>query len=239
MILRCWIVAACVALSTNLSHAQTTLSEYTENVLTHVILHEVGHALIREFDLPILANEEVMADTFATVYIVQNMPERSLAIITSRAQSYAAEMDEETVFAEHPDDVWRAGQMICLAYGLDPDQFEQLARDSGMTGDEAANCRDSGPEIGRAWRRMIAPLKMPPNAAVTEVQGQIGEGPWKDAIVNSNLIDTLQPLMAGFDWHSLMTLHFDNCDTGATWFRNGRKILICDDLITRFEAQSR
>lgn len=220
------------------AQAQSTLSDYTEDVLTHVVLHKLGHALIREFDLPVLANEEVMADTFATVIVVQKMPERALAIIAARAAAFEAEMDEETVFAQHPDDVWRAGQMICLAYGLEPNQFEDLARDSGMTGDEAANCRDSAPEIGRAWRRILAPLQLPTDAQVTEFQGKVSDGEWRDAIIESDLIDRLRPVMIGFDWHSLITLHFDTCDTGATWFRNGRRILICDNLIARFERQN-
>ena len=74
---------------------------------------------------------------------------------------------------------------------------------------------------------------------MTEFQRQIGEGPWKEAVLNGNLVDTLRPIFVSFDWHSLITLQFDNCDTGATWFRNGRTILICDDLVARFEAQNR
>ena len=206
--------------------AQNTLSKYSEGVLTHVILHELGHALIREFDLPILGNEEVLADAFATTYIVQNMADRAVDIIAARAAALEAEMDEETVFAEHPDDVWRAGQMICLAYGLAPDAFEPLARDSGMTADEASNCRDAAPEIGRAWRRMLAPLAMPETGRVTEVRINVGEGPWEAAVLNSALPDTLRPVMAGFDWHSLVTLQFDSCEGGATWSRNGRTILV-------------
>ena len=228
-----------LALCAGPAQAQSTISDYTENVLTHVVLHELAHALIREFDLPVLTNEEVMADTFATAYIVQNMPDRSLAIITDRARAFEAEMDEETVFAEHPDDVWRAGLMICLAFGLNTETFETFARDSGMTGAEAAGCRNSASEIGRAWRRLLAPLKIPADARVTEFQRQIGEGPWKEAVLNGNLVDTLRPIFVSFDWHSLITLQFDNCDTGATWFRNGRTILICDDLVARFEAQNR
>ena len=91
--LRRGAVALAVVLSGASAQAQNTLSDYTENVLTHVILHELGHALIREFDLPVLANEEVMADAFATSYVVQNMPDRAVDIIAARAAALETEMD--------------------------------------------------------------------------------------------------------------------------------------------------
>ena len=233
------LVFSTVIFAGTCAQAQTSLSQHTENVLTHVILHEMGHALIREFDLPVLANEEVMADAFATTYIVQNMPERAVEIITARAISWELEGDEESVYAEHPDDRWRAGQMICLAYGLSPPAFETLARDRGMTGGEAGSCLDFGPEIGRAWRRIITDLTIPPDALVTEFGTRIGEGPWANPVRNSDMIDALTLIFSSFDWHSRITLSFDNCEGGASWSRNGREILICDDLIARFEAQDK
>jgi len=56
------------------ANAQTVsdekVSQFAEDVLFHVVMHEMGHALVREFDLPVLGNEETLADTFATHYIV-------------------------------------------------------------------------------------------------------------------------------------------------------------------------
>lgn len=238
MIVRSFMTSFALSISATFTHAQAMLSDYTQDVLTHVVLHELGHALIREFDLPVLANEEIMADAFATVYVVQNMPDRATEIVQARAHSWALEMDEETVFSEHPDDVWRAGQMICLAYGLAPDEHDGLARDSGMSEDEAASCRDTAPEIGRAWRRMIAPLRIPSDAMVTEFRGSVEDGPWKDAFLASDMIEELGPILASFDWHSQITLQIGHCDSGASWSRNGRNILVCDGLIARFENQN-
>ncbi len=231
------LTAITAILLANAAQAQT-LSTFTENVLTHVAIHEIGHALIREFDLPVLGNEEIAADAFATTYIVQNMPDQALDIITARAQSWESEMDEETIFSEYPDDIWRAGQMICLAYGLDPNTFETLARDGGITGDEAAACRERAPEISRSWRRIISPLRLPDGALVNEVFFPIGEGPWETAVRDSTLHNQLQQVLSSFDWHSQIALHFDHCEGGAGWSRNGRTILICDDLIERFETQN-
>jgi hypothetical protein len=45
------------------------------------MVHELGHALIREFDLPILGNEETMADAFATHYLTTHLPDRAVDAI--------------------------------------------------------------------------------------------------------------------------------------------------------------
>ncbi|MEM9704320.1 MAG: DUF4344 domain-containing metallopeptidase, partial [Planctomycetota bacterium] len=50
--------------------------QFAENVLLHTTLQEMGHALVREFDLPVLGNEETLADAFATYYVVTYLPDR-------------------------------------------------------------------------------------------------------------------------------------------------------------------
>ena len=214
------------------------LSRYTQNVLLHVIAHEMAHALIREFDLPILGNEEVMADAFATLHLAQIAPTSIHGIIADRAASWMEEADDTSLFAEHPSDIRRVGQMLCHYTALFPDEAEDLARDMGMTAREARACADRTAEVARAWRRILVPIVMPTDAPVTEVAVLVGEGPWEAAIRSSAMMGTAQSMLEGFDWHSLITLHFDNCDQGAVWQRRAKRILICDDLIARFEAQA-
>ena len=67
----------------NTSVASDKAIEFAEDVVLHVVLHEIGHALIREFDLPVLGNEETMADAFATNYLAYHLPERALDVLTA------------------------------------------------------------------------------------------------------------------------------------------------------------
>ncbi|MEM7489764.1 MAG: DUF4344 domain-containing metallopeptidase [Pseudomonadota bacterium] len=222
-----------------LCQAQEALSPFAEDVLLHVVAHEIGHALIREFDLPVLANEEIAADRFATYYLHRHLPDRVGEIVRARARSWLIEGGEETIFSEYPDDARRAGETVCFLYGIDPDRHGALVEESGMTGAEAADCRDRAPEIARSWRRILAPLEMPPGARVTEVGIEVADGPWRGPLEASGLGPVVHDLMAAIDWHSRITLVVDRCDGGATWARNGRTITICDGLIDRFEAQAR
>lgn len=108
-----------------------------------------------------------------------------------------------------------------------------------MTTDAAAACRDTGPEIGRAWRRLMAPLRLPAGARVTEVEMRQGEGMDSAGTPGPQAIAQAMDLLATFDWHSQITLALDDCDGAIGWSRNGRTILICDADLERLAAASR
>lgn len=228
-----------MALCCSAISARADFSNFTENVLMHVIAHEMGHAVIREFDLPILGNEETMADDFATILLAQHFPERIAEIVKARADSFLYENDKESIFSEHPDDAKRAGRAVCILYGINPERHEALAKSYSMTAREASNCRDFAPEVARSWRRALAKLEMPETARVTEVRFIVGEGPMERDFRRSNAMKEMTGVLSSVDWHSLITLHADHCDRGASWDRGRRTILICDTYAQRFEDQDR
>jgi hypothetical protein len=220
------------------SAAAQEISRFAANNVIHVVAHEIGHALIREFDLPILTYEEAMADDFATLFVLQELPERAEEILRDRMRSHLADGDEPAIFSEYLHDAQRAGRIACLAYGTDPERFIGLAEEFGMEiGDEGDDCRDSVPELARAWRRVLAPLYLPEGAPVTEVRlDQDLSTEMLDAVMDADLHIILGDLLRLFDWHSLISLEFQTCDGTAQWRRNGRAIEVCTGYIERFEA---
>ncbi len=223
--------------------AEQALPQFARNVTLHVIAHEVAHAVIREFDLPLLGNEEDTADLFATIYIAQMLPDRAADIVGDRARSWQIEaaenpVDANQLMAEHAPDLRRAYRAICTLYGTDPGKYKTLAQDFGLTEDVADGCADSTPEIMRGWRRALAPVTMPPGQVSNEVRVIYGEGPLKETMMASGIMEQVADMIRRLDWHSQITLHFDHCDGGATWSRNGRTILLCDEYVMRFVDQA-
>lgn len=214
-----------------------TLSEDTKHALLHVLAHEIGHALLREFDLPILGPEEDIADDFATIYVSLMLPDRAEAIVAARARQNLADGRVVEMFDEYRSDDQRAGRSICLLYGQDPERFAALADEFGLDGEDAEACRDFPTEIGRSWRRIIARYRLPETARVTEVGFFVADTDIAQAAANSDLQQDAYTLLAGIDWHSQITLAIDACDGTAGWSRNGRRITICDAYIRRFEEQ--
>lgn len=219
------------------------LSEYARDVTLHVVLHELGHALIREFDLPVLGNEEAMADAFATHYLTTHMPERALDVVRARVASLmfeanAVPREQWGVQGEHDNDARRAYQIAALAVAVDPERYRPVAVEVGMSDSDIRRSTDYGSEIHRSWRRILQPLWMPAGVASREARvehdtgaGLVGE------LRSSGLMEELESILRRFDWHSQVTIRWTEGDGGAAWSRSQRTITVYSEYVRRFIAQ--
>ena len=220
--------------------AEARISEFAENVTTHLLMHELAHALIREFDLPVLGNEENIADSFATLFIEQTMPDRAEAIIKDRTRFWLAEArarGEINLKGEHAPDARRAYRAACWLYGADPEAFPSLPSWAGLSDQDAYGCADAAPELLRSWRRVLRPNMMPDGMTSSEFRVVYEDGPMTAMVEEHGLLEEVGDIIGRFDWHSLITLHFDRCDKGAYWRRNGRTIVLCDEYFMHIMLQ--
>ncbi|MGI9498421.1 MAG: DUF4344 domain-containing metallopeptidase [Geminicoccaceae bacterium] len=221
---------------------QNNVSEFAQSVTTHVVLHEIGHAVFREFGIPILANEENMADSFATTYITQNMRDDAVDIILARAQSWQYEDSEVEPKdydhkGEHELDIRRAYQAACLLYGADPAEWGEARAWADFSDSDAADCSDTAPDQIEGWSQVLAPNLLPPGEESENVELIFGEGPLKEHVQASGMMERLAEIARRFDWPKPIILHFDQCDKGSSWNRKARRILLCDDYVMRFIHQ--
>lgn len=224
---------------------ETALTTFAADVTLHVVLHELGHALIREFDLPVLANEETMADAFATCYLTAHLPERAPAVLLARVESLLVEAAEVPradweVDGEHDNDARRAHQIAALAVAADPERYRAVGQAVGMDADALRESRDWGSEVHRAWRRALAPLWMPEGLASSEARLQVELGGIRaDELRDSGLLVELEHALRRFDWHSQVTLRFLPGEGTAGWSRSARAITVREAYLERFVAQGR
>lgn len=226
----------CLSLG-SLPAAAQELPARVGDALLHVIAHEAGHAVLREFDLPILGPEEDIAEDFATVFVHLTRPDQAEAIIEARAEQHRADGDTPGPYSEYRADAQRAGRMICLLYGFDPDRYADLADRHALSDRVRADCADMAPEVLRSWRRTLAPLWIDADARVTEVGFRTDPDLERQALANRPLIETALSMLSRIDWHSRITLDIAQCDGSAGWQRNGRVIYVCGAYIDRMVAQ--
>jgi hypothetical protein len=215
---------------------------FAKDVTLHVILHELGHALIREFDIPVLANEETTADAFATYYLTTFLPDRAVDVLTARTRSLmieAAQTPDVDWSGEHDDDARRAFQIAALAVAADPVKYRPVAAVVGMSEQDFKKATDYGAEIQRSWRRVLAPLWMPDGAASKETRVVYDSGnPFLARLCSAGLADEVESALRRFDWHSQVTVRFTDDDGGAAWSRSTRTISVHSQYVRRFIAQS-
>jgi hypothetical protein len=216
---------------------------FAADVTLHVVLHELGHAVIREFDLMVLGNEETMADAFATHMLTEHFPERAHAAIAARVTSLMIEADEVprdqwSVRGEHDNDARRAYQIAALAIAADSQKYASVAEIVGMSEKDIRQARDYGADIHRAWRRTLSPLWMPAGKPSTEARFRADEATL--AFVEAgepSLRSTIELAIGRIDWHSQVTVEFVGGDGGAAWIRNARTIKVSGEYLRRFVAQ--
>ncbi len=222
-----------------------TLSDFARDVTLHVVLHELGHALVREFDLPILGNEETLADSFATHFLTYHLPERAVAVLEARVTSLMSEardVDREvwTVTGEHNSDARRAYQIAALAVAADPERYASVADLVDMSARDRRASRDYGSEIHRSWRRTLAPLWMPGDVTSTESRVVCeSDDPLLAQLCADSLVDEIRAALSRFDWHSQVTVRFVGGDGGAGWSRSKRTVTVHGEYVRRFVEQGR
>lgn len=221
------------------------ITQFAKDVTVHVVLHELGHALIREFDLPVLGNEETMADAFATFYLTTYSPDRAFDVIKARTTSLMIEAGDVPrsdwkVGGEHNNDARRAHQIVAIAIAANSAKYSPLARELGMSDSDIKSSKDYGSEIHRSWRRILRPLQMPPGLESAEARVKCdSEGGTVSQLRSGPLLDELEAIVRSFDWHSRVTLHFKNGNGGAGWSRSKRTITVHGRYIYRFIGQGK
>lgn len=217
------------------------ISTFAKNVTLHVVLHEMGHALVREFDLPVLANEETMADAFATYYLTTYMPDRAVEVLKARATSWmieAAESPGPDWSGEHDHDGRRAHQIAALAVAADPVKFKPVADVVKMSAEDIEDAVDYGAEIHRSWRRVLSPLWMPPGVESKEAKVACDDGSaFLIRLCESGLAREIETALKRFDWHSEVTVRFVDGDGKAGWSRSSRTITVNSAYVRRFIRQ--
>jgi len=228
------VIAAALATAAPSHSEPTKITPFAANVTTHVLAHELGHAVMREF-------AEVMADGFATLLLTQRTHDEAPAIVTDRVLSWMLEDAEVSpadydMMGEHDLDIRRAYQAACLLYGADPAEFADDIAWIGFSQRDLDDCSDTAPDQIASWQRILAPHVMD-GAASQNVEVIYGDGPLAEAMKASGVVETIADIARGFDWPAPIIIHFDHCGGGASWSRSQKRILLCDSYVLRFVAQ--
>jgi len=132
-----------------------------------VILHELGHALFDIQDIPLLGREEDAADQINALIMMQFGPKIAQIAIKgefnvshhSHAQLMQKQKGQIRPWQEadsHSVDIQRAWNVLCIAYGKDPQTFSELA-ERLLPRARREYCADEYKQVAHAFRKTVLP----------------------------------------------------------------------------------
>ena len=126
--------------------------------------HEMGHATFDLLDVPVFGAEEDAADQFATYIMLQFGKADARRLILGAAYSYRRYLLHPTVTAplkdfsdSHGAPQQRFFNLICLAYGADPNLFGDFVQKDFLPEHRAKGCRREYGNVVWAFRQLIKP----------------------------------------------------------------------------------
>ena len=128
---------------------------YVESNLLGVFYHELGHALIDILGLPIFGQEEDAADVLS-IFLIDAFYEEESAVQLAYDAAFGfmgeAEASAEIAFWDvHGPDLQRYYNTVCLFYGANPDEREDVAQDLGLPEERAEYCPDEYDQAAQSW----------------------------------------------------------------------------------------
>lgn len=141
------------------------------------LLHEMGHLLINELQLPVLGREEDAADQlgFMGLFLLAGKQRDSdfYAKLLDIADYWRLEWQrpkraDEEIYAwdSHGLDEQRFYNIACLAYGSDPDHLEWIISVTGLPDERAFGCAQEYQQVAYAVNWLEEHFRRPPGSPI-------------------------------------------------------------------------
>lgn len=132
--------------------------------------HEVGHALVDLYELPVTGREEDAVDELAAILIIEGWEGGDLAVLTAADSFFNAglELNAEAespedlpYWDEHSLDLQRFYSVACLVYGSDPEAHAGLLEDGTVPVENAELCEETYGIKLDTWSFLLEPYLLP------------------------------------------------------------------------------
>jgi hypothetical protein len=213
------------------------------NAMTHILHHEIGHALIDQFKIPVVGQEEDAADGFATVAILETYDDPQPILLDAAASWFAmhdeaaAAGDEPTYFDSHDLDIQRAYRIICVAHGYDPDKFADAAKEAELPDDRLETCTDDANQAVASWDVLLKDAARSEDGGGGKVKLDIVDVPefteTRKRLIDSGIgPEVTKWLDESYNWPTPLTISFDTCgEENAFYYADDVKVTMCYEFI--------
>jgi hypothetical protein len=127
-----------------------------------VLLHELGHALIDVYGLPVLGKEEDAADSVATVFLTQTVKNGAeyafdAAKFFNALSARQRKLAPEAYWDEHSLDKQRAYSIVCWVAGSGEEALSTVGGMGILSDERLQRCPSEYQQKVRAWDSLLQP----------------------------------------------------------------------------------
>ncbi|SDD44465.1 DUF4344 domain-containing metallopeptidase [Aquimonas voraii] len=139
------------------------------------LLHEVGHALVHVLDLPITGREEDVVDQLSAWMLISAGDADAVLGYAATYYTESGEVGAADFAGVHALNEQRYFNLLCWAYGSDPEAAEELTASWELPSERAELCADEYAQMDRAWSRLLGPhLRQPMSQLALARPGAVG-----------------------------------------------------------------
>lgn len=134
----------------------------TIDAFVHMLFHEISHALIANYKLPVAGREEDFVNGLATVLLLEYFDEGDETAI-SAADLFDIKNDqdqnaeEKDYWDRHGLDKQRQFKTLCYVYGKNPKKFASLPKDYDIPKKKMAGCVAEYNKLAFRWGQILSP----------------------------------------------------------------------------------
>jgi hypothetical protein len=127
------------------------------------VLHEFAHALFDYLDVPVLGREEDAADAVSAYIYLHLGKDEARRLIMGATYAYMLEVvdTDPPTMEEYADEQstseQRAFNLLCIAYGADPELFEDVVKMGGLPDFRVDICEEEYELTAYAYETLIGP----------------------------------------------------------------------------------
>jgi len=149
---------------------KTGLDEAVSGAIAFIFFHEIGHALIDAWTLPITGKLEDDADQLSNLILIEEIEDgEQMALdgaVSFKLYADLARRQKKIYWDEHSLDEQRFYDILCMLYGHDPEKYAYLIRDGALPIMRAGLCGEEYSKFKMSWQTLLAPyMRTPLNTA--------------------------------------------------------------------------
>jgi hypothetical protein len=129
-----------------------------------VFLHEIGHALIDAYKLPVTGGEEDSADRLSAFVNLRELGDEGVRAVFAAADAFAIESRNKPQSArnmadEHLQNEQRFYNSLCMIYGSNPEKHTRIVSDGYLPKERAVRCQNEYQRTVESWMTLLEPWR--------------------------------------------------------------------------------